>query len=42
VQAHELLPLLFGHANRPVFLGHRLTTRQTLALPDDPEPMLLN
>jgi 2,3-bisphosphoglycerate-independent phosphoglycerate mutase len=41
VRAAELLPLLFGHANRPVFLGHRATPRRTLALPDDPEPMLL-
>ncbi|NMO89360.1 alkaline phosphatase family protein [Actinomycetospora sp. TBRC 11914] len=40
VRAAELLPLLFGHANRPVFLGHRATARRTLALPDDPEPML--
>ncbi len=42
VRAAELLPLLFGHANRPVFLGHRATPRRTLALPDDPEPMLLS
>jgi len=41
VRARELLPLLFGHANRPVFLGHRATPRQTLALPDHPEPMPL-
>ena len=41
VQARELLPLLFGHANRPVFLGHRATPLQTLALPDRPEPMRL-
>jgi 2,3-bisphosphoglycerate-independent phosphoglycerate mutase len=39
VRAAELAPLLFGHANRPVFLGHRATARRTLALPDDPEPM---
>jgi 2,3-bisphosphoglycerate-independent phosphoglycerate mutase len=39
VRAAELLPLLFGHANRPVFLGHRATPRLTLALPDHPEPM---
>jgi 2,3-bisphosphoglycerate-independent phosphoglycerate mutase len=37
--AAELLPLLFGHANRPVLLGHRATPRPTVALPDDPEPM---
>lgn len=41
VRASELLPLLFGHANRPVFLGHRATARRTLALPDSPEPMPL-
>jgi 2,3-bisphosphoglycerate-independent phosphoglycerate mutase len=40
VGAAELLPLLFGHANRPVFLGHRATGRRTLALPDEPEPLL--
>ena len=41
VTAAELLPLLFGHANRPDFLGHRPTPRRTLALPDSPEPMIL-
>ncbi|AEA28391.1 Phosphoglycerate mutase [Pseudonocardia dioxanivorans CB1190] len=39
VRAAELLPLLFGHANRPVFLGHRATPGPTVALPDHPEPM---
>ena len=39
VRAAELLPLLFGHANRPVFLGHRATPAPALALPDHPEPM---
>ncbi len=39
VRADELLPLLFSHANRPMFLGHRATARQTLALPDDPLAM---
>ncbi len=39
VQAHELLPLLFSHANRPMFLGHRASARQTLALPDRPLAM---
>lgn len=39
VRAAELLPLLFGHANRPCFLGHRAGPRRTLALPDRPEPM---
>jgi len=41
VQAHELLPLLFSHANRPMFLGHRAGSRQTLALPDHPDAMPL-
>jgi 2,3-bisphosphoglycerate-independent phosphoglycerate mutase len=41
VGADELLPLLFGHANRPDFLGHRPSPRRTLALPDDPEPMVV-
>lgn len=39
IHARELMPLLFGHANRPVFLGHRSTHRQTIALPDRPDPM---
>jgi len=42
VHARELLPLLFSHANRPIFLGHRATSRRTLALPDDPVPMPLS
>lgn len=41
VRADELLPLLFGHANRPVFLGHRPVPHPTLALPDAPAPMPL-
>jgi 2,3-bisphosphoglycerate-independent phosphoglycerate mutase len=41
VQARELLPLMLSHANRPMFLGHRATPRQTLGLPDHPEPMPL-
>jgi 2,3-bisphosphoglycerate-independent phosphoglycerate mutase len=41
VRSSELLPLLFSHANRPVFLGHRATPRPTLALPDEPEAMPL-
>lgn len=39
LRATELLPLLFGHANRPAFLGHRPAPAETVALPDDPEPM---
>lgn len=39
IRADELMPLLFGHANRPAFMGHRATARMTVALPDDPEPM---
>ncbi|MDL5158297.1 alkaline phosphatase family protein [Actinomycetospora termitidis] len=42
ITAAELLPLLFGHANRPDFLGHRPTPRRTLALPDDPEPVIVD
>ncbi len=41
VRSSELLPLLFSHANRPSFLGHRATPRLTLALPDEPEAMPL-
>ena len=39
VRAAELLPLLFGHANRAAFLGHRITRDPVPALADDPEPM---
>jgi 2,3-bisphosphoglycerate-independent phosphoglycerate mutase len=39
VRADELLPLLLGQANRPVFLGHRITPRPVIALADTPEPM---
>lgn len=41
VHAKELLPLMFSHANRPVFLGHRATPRQTIAVPDSPKAMPL-
>jgi 2,3-bisphosphoglycerate-independent phosphoglycerate mutase len=37
--ARDLLPLLFSHANRPAFLGHRATPQPTTALPDEPTPM---
>lgn len=39
VRANELLPLLLGQANRPVFLGHRITPRPVIALADTPQPM---
>lgn len=39
IRADELLPLLLGQANRPVFLGHRITARPVIALADCPEPM---
>jgi 2,3-bisphosphoglycerate-independent phosphoglycerate mutase len=39
VRADELLPLLLGQANRPVFLGHRITARPVIALADSPRPM---
>jgi len=42
VRAAELLPLLLGQANRPVFLGHRITPRPVPALADSPEPMRLS
>lgn len=41
VRAEELLPLLLGQANRPVFLGHRITPRRAIALADTPTPMPL-
>ncbi len=40
--AADILPLLTGFANRPFFLGHRPGPRQTLALPNAPEPMPIN
>lgn len=39
VRAAELPALLFGHANRAAFLGHRITRDPVPALADDPEPM---
>ncbi|GAA5166023.1 2,3-bisphosphoglycerate-independent phosphoglycerate mutase ApgM2 [Pseudonocardia eucalypti] len=42
VRAEELLPLLLGQANRPVFLGHRITARPVIALADSPLPMPLH
>lgn len=39
VSADELLPLLFGLANRPALLGHRITPRPVIALADAPRPM---
>jgi 2,3-bisphosphoglycerate-independent phosphoglycerate mutase len=39
VRAAEMMPLLLGQANRPVFLGHRITARPVVALADAPEPM---
>lgn len=42
VRADELLALLLGCANRPVFLGHRITARPVLALADAPVPMPLD
>jgi 2,3-bisphosphoglycerate-independent phosphoglycerate mutase len=39
VRSHELLPLLFGHANRPVL--HPATPHRIPALPDHPQPMPL-
>ncbi|AWS43666.1 phosphoglycerate mutase [Streptosporangium sp. 'caverna'] len=39
VPADDLLPLLLGHANRPVLLGHRITPRPVIALADQPQHM---
>lgn len=41
VGADELLPLLFGLANRPALLGHRITPRPVTALADAPRPMTI-
>ncbi len=38
VAAADVLPLMCSHANRPRFLGHRLSRWPTIALPDDPIP----
>lgn len=40
IAAVDLLSLLLGHANRARFMGARATAEDTLALPDDPEPLL--
>ena len=39
VRAAVVLPLLFGYANRPAFVGRRATPGICLALLDNPEPM---
>lgn len=41
IRATELLPLLLGQANRPMFMGHRITPRPVIALADTPRPMPL-
>jgi 2,3-bisphosphoglycerate-independent phosphoglycerate mutase len=39
IRADEILPLLFGYANRPAFMGHRTSPHRTQALPRDVRPM---
>jgi 2,3-bisphosphoglycerate-independent phosphoglycerate mutase len=39
VRAADILPLLAGYANRPIFRGHRPGARSSCALPAAPEPM---
>lgn len=39
LSASDLMPILASYANRPVLLGHRLTARPAIVLPDDPRPM---
>ena len=39
LRATDVLPLLFSAANRPAFLGHRTSGRQTWALADHPAPL---
>jgi len=41
VAAGDILPLLAGLANRPQFMGHRLTAHGGVVLPDAPQPMPL-
>ncbi|MDQ6921233.1 MAG: phosphoglycerate mutase [Candidatus Dormibacteraeota bacterium] len=40
IRAADLLPILFGHANRPRFLGARATAEDTVGFPDHPQPLL--
>lgn len=39
VTARDVLPLMLGYANRPMFLGTRVTRHESLGLPDNPLPM---
>lgn len=41
VAAQDVMPLLAGFANRPMFMGHRLSARAGTVLPDAPVPMPL-
>lgn len=41
VTARDFMPLLAGLANRPMFMGHRLTALGGVVLPDDPVAMPL-
>ena len=40
--AADVLPYLAGLANRPFFLGHRPGPDRTVALPNAPDPMILD
>ena len=42
VLAADVLPLMLDFANRPMFLGTRITRHETFGLPDHPEPMRPN
>lgn len=39
IGACDVLPLMLDRANRPMFLGSRITPYESLGLPDCPEPM---
>jgi len=41
LQAHELLPMLAGFANRPAFMGHRMQPKPAVFLADAPAAMPL-
>ncbi|MDH3729699.1 MAG: phosphoglycerate mutase, partial [Acidimicrobiia bacterium] len=42
LRASDVLPLMLGYANRPSFLGTRITRYPSLGLPDEPVPMTLD
>ena len=39
ITARDILPVAFSHANRPAFLGTRISPDETFGLPENPRPM---